>query len=99
MISKTKSNEINKKKLKSKDELKKFNKNKLNKLLENDDQEENGEINNDSFQSDDQDFDSIVDGKPLKDHIDYNMKKPGPHAKAGEWRKWKMMRMSFIFKN
>ncbi|RMZ99481.1 hypothetical protein BpHYR1_028730 [Brachionus plicatilis] len=28
---------------------------------------------------------------PSKDVV-FNMPKPGPHAKAGEWRKWKMMK-------
>jgi hypothetical protein len=94
MLSKLESNEINNKKQKNKSKLKKFNKNNLSKLLENNDQEDDHTINSDTIQSDDQDFDSYLDEKLTKDQIDYYMKKPGPHAKAGEWRKWKMMRMS-----
>jgi hypothetical protein len=98
MLSKVESNEINNKKQKNKNKLKKFNKNNLGKLLESNDTEDNHEINSDNnVQSDDQDFDSILDEKLPKDQIDYTMKKPGPHAKAGEWRKWKMMRIHIYF--
>jgi len=39
--------------------------------------------------------DSGPEEKIPNDQIDYNAPKPGPHAKAGEWRKWKQMSKNF----
>ncbi len=95
MISKVQSNG-QKEKFKNKRE-KKFNSDNLKKLLENNHhQEPQNDINYDTANSDN-DFD-MLDDKVASDQIDYNMRKPGAHAKAGEWRKWKMMRiLTFYF--
>jgi hypothetical protein len=46
------------------------------------------EINqtHDNNSSEDEDYDVKIA------KLEFNMPKPGPHAKAGEWRKWKEMR-------
>lgn len=49
-----------------------------------------------NYEDDDEDDDSELENDPelkiTRENVDFNLPKPGPHAKPAEWRKWKNMR-------
>ena len=51
----------------------------------------------DSDSDDDSELENDPELKITRENVDFNLPKPGPHAKPAEWRKWKNMRELLIF--